>query len=123
MMPRASLNRALEQLRYVIFVGEEPEADIPLRTHEQYVQAYEQQLERDPAKERRLIEKYSEPLLPIYKKQREQEAKLERLFSGNDPHAALTDEETLEELYDEIANLETESEWIEFKKTLLGDEQ
>lgn len=114
------LELALEQLRFVIFKGILPDES---RTHdytqEQYVLEYEQQIERDPAKERRLFETYSLPILPIYRKQMEQLSKMEQLISESSVPISFSDEEVLDELYDELSNLETEIEWQDFKKRLL----
>ncbi|HJV44911.1 MAG TPA: hypothetical protein VJ824_04205 [Bacillota bacterium] len=105
----------LEKFRYILFMGRYPDQDIPM-SQEEYVEAYEEQLERDPALERKLILEFSSPLLPIYRKHIEQLAKMEQTISGNDEPISFTDEEVLDELYDEISNIETEEEWQNFKK-------
>ncbi|RKD21686.1 hypothetical protein BEP19_13705 [Ammoniphilus oxalaticus] len=114
-----SIHEALEQFRFAVFMGRRPGEVEALLTQEQYVLAYEQQLERDPAKERTLMETYSAPLLPVYKKIMEQTAKMEQLLSGDTTPISFTDEDVLDELYDEVSNLETEAEWEDFKKRIL----
>jgi len=115
------LDQALEQLRFVIFKGVRPneEENLPIQSQEEYVFEYEQQVERDPGRERRLIETYSLPILPLYKQQMEQLAKMEQFISGNTDPISFSDEEVLDELYDDISNLETEDEWQDFKNRLL----
>ena len=115
------LDYALEQLRFIIFKGTSPteKENLPLHSQEEYVFEYEQQLERDPGKERKLIEKYSVPILPLYRQQMEQVAKMDQLISGNTDPISFSNEDVLDELYDDIANLETEAEWQDFKKRIL----
>jgi len=115
------LNQTLEQLRFVIFKGTRPNDKeyLPVQTQEQYVFEYEQQIERVPGRERKLIETYSLPILPLYRKQMEQLAKMEQLISERTGPVSFSDEEVLDELYDDISNLETEAEWQDFKKRLL----
>jgi len=110
------LNRQLEQLRYAIFIGQDPSQLENILTQEEYTDHYESQLERDPATEHRLLVEYSKPILPIYRKEMEQIAKIEQSLSGDEQPISFTDEEVMEELYDEMMNLETEDEWNSFKR-------
>jgi hypothetical protein len=112
------IQQALEQFRYALFIGTPPIHFVPL-TQEEYIDQYEQQLSRNPIEEKQLIKSYSIPLLPAYKKHLEKVKKMEFILMGNEEAEKMelffTDEEALEELYDEVSNLETEEEWAHFK--------
>lgn len=113
-----SIDRDLERFRFGIFMGYISENITPL-TQEEYIDHYEQLLERNPAQERKLMKELSAPLLPLYRSQMEQVAKMEQMISGTEEEVSFTDQEVLDELYDEISNLETEEEWKEFKKRMI----
>lgn len=113
-----NMEKDLERFRFGIYMGYISENITPL-TQEEYVDHYEQLVERNPAQERRLMKELSEPLLPLYRTQMEQVAKMEQMISGTEEEVFFTDDEVLHELYDEISNLETEQEWQEFKKRIL----
>ncbi|MBP1933932.1 hypothetical protein [Ammoniphilus resinae] len=115
------LNQQLEQLRYAIFIGQDPSQLDNMLTQEEYTEHYESQLERDPAAERRLLVEYSKPLLAVYRKEMEQIAKIEQSLSGDDQPISFSDEEVMEELYDEMMNLETEEEWNSFKRRFVKE--
>lgn len=112
------IKHALEQFRYALFIGTPPNHLDPL-TQEEYIEKYEQQVSRNPIEERQLIKSYSVPLLPTYKKHLEKVKKMEQILMGNEDaeevELVFSDEEALDELYDEVSNLETEEEWTHFK--------
>jgi hypothetical protein len=118
-MIHVNISDALEKFRYVLFTGEYPE-ELTSRTQEEYIEIYEQQMERDPATEAKLIAEFGEPLLPTFRKQMEQLARMEQLISGTDAKTSFSDEEILNEIYDDVANIETEEEWQNYKKTVLS---
>ena len=118
-MVHVNISDALEKFRYVLFTGECPEEFTP-RTQEEYIEIYEHQMERDPAMEAKLIVEFGEPLLPTFRKQLEQLARMEQLISGTDEKTSFSDEEILNEIYDDVANIETEEEWQDFKKNVLS---
>lgn len=113
-----NVEKDLERFRYAVFIGNMPDDNFTPLSQEEYVDQYEQQLERDPARERKLLEDLSASLLPLYRSKLEQIAKIEQTISGIEEPISFSDAFVLEELYDEISNLETEEEWIEFKKRL-----
>ncbi|WP_134704088.1 hypothetical protein [Ammoniphilus sp. YIM 78166] len=115
-----SLDHALEQFRYALFIGELPKDDFSPLTQEQYIELYEQQIERDPAMERKLMVTLSAPILSPYRKQMEQLARMENMIAGEERIIACSDDEVLEELYDEVSNMETDEEWQQFKSRLLS---
>ncbi len=114
-----NMDRELERFRFGIFMGNSPENFTPL-TQEEYVDHYEQLVERNPAQERKLMKELSASLLPLYRNQMEQAVKIEQMISGEQEEVSFSNEEVFDELYDEISNLETEEEWQEFKKRILG---
>lgn len=111
-----SIENHLERFRYALFIGEAPPESYQPLTQEEYIEHYEQKLERNPAQERKLMSELSAPLLPLFQKQLEDIARMEKLVSGDESHVSFEEEEVLEELYDEVSNLETEEEWKEFTK-------
>ncbi|RXT05835.1 hypothetical protein [Ammoniphilus sp. CFH 90114] len=115
-----SIEQALERFRYALFLGVEPPEEYTAKTQEEYIEHYEQQIERDPAKERKLITRLSAPLLQVYRKQVEQLARMEQLISGDQSPLIFSDEDILEELYDELSNIETEEEWVVFKSRVVS---
>lgn len=114
-----SLDHALDQFRYALFVGELPKEEFTPLSQEEYIEQYEQQVARNPAMERKLMSVLSVPLLSPYRKQMEQLARMENMIAGEERTLSFTDDEVLDELYDEVSNLETEEEWVQFKARIL----
>lgn len=115
-----SIENQLERFRYALFIGEAPPENYQPLSQEEYIEQYEKKVERNPAQERKLMAELSAPLLPIFQKQLEDLARMEKLISEDETPVSFEEEEILEELYDEVSNLETEEEWREFKKRFIS---
>ncbi len=111
---------SLENLRAVIFTGKERALNTPFMTQEQYIEQYEWREDRDPIADFKAIEKAATPLLTHYKEKLEQIARMEALINPpiKDEDNGHEDEfgknPVLESLYEEIATIDTEEQWLKF---------
>jgi hypothetical protein len=108
-----NVRQELDRFRHVLFTGKSP-VDFTPKTQEEYITYYESRVERDPASERKLLIQASIQLLPLYKKRLTGIASMEQLLTGESHNITYTDEEVLEELYDEVVNIESEDEWQDY---------
>jgi hypothetical protein len=104
----------LERFRHALYTGEALAGLAPWR-HEDYIDYYENQIERNPSSSTaEKLQTEAVPLLAIYRKKLEDIARMEQLICGTSKSIVVTDEEVFEELYDEIVNIDTEEEWQQF---------
>jgi hypothetical protein len=120
-----ALTDVWEQLRSIVFTGRRLKADEHPQKQEEYILAYEDQLERNPLEEWKLLSEAALPVLGAFRKEQNAIERMEKMISGgldeSDRDLKETEEDDedteywIERLYDEIANLETEEEWQAFK--------
>jgi hypothetical protein len=108
-----------EQLRSVIFTGRRLGPDEEPQSQEDYIEHFESQIERNPLEEWKLIKQAAQPILQTYRQEQEAIERMERMIRGesideSEPDVAEEDN-WIERLYEDIANLETEDEWLAFK--------
>lgn len=101
----------LEELRAILFTGQS-RSSLPTLTQPEYVEWFEQRLERDPETEWRAMRRYAQPIIPLYRKQLAEMHRMEAYIHGKTSPAPDYDEEiVLKKLYEEMMELETEEEW------------
>lgn len=113
------LTTKLEQLRAMLFLGRTLSDREQPWQQEAYIDYYEGRIERNPSTEWKAFTEIAGPLLSIFRKKREEIARMERLIQGVPEPTAISateEEKVIEELYDGIVNLDTEEEWQAFKR-------
>jgi hypothetical protein len=116
---------AWEQLRSIVFTGRRLDENESPWNQEEYISAYEDRIERDPLEEWKLLNEAVLPVMSAYRIEQKAIERMEKIISGqldeNDKVSAKTEdgdenqEEWIERLYEDIANIESEEEWQAFK--------
>lgn len=120
------MNDAWEQLRSIIFTGHRLGPDDEPQSQEAYIEHFESQIERNPLEEWKLIKQAAQPVIDSYRQEQEAIERMEKMIRGDSEDVpthnsngveeeTLTLDDWIERLYEDIANLETEEEWHDFK--------
>jgi hypothetical protein len=110
------LNRA----RHAIFSGESLACGTPPFTQEEYIDLYEQRIERNPLTEKKLFSEAISPILPLYQNQWKHANQAAAMMGGETEEEPADFEDWLMEIYDEIMSTDTELEWNSFVQRFIG---
>jgi hypothetical protein len=113
-MNHEQIRHLLNKARHAIFLGESLQEGETPKTQEEYLELYEARVERDPLHEVSLLREAIGPLLPIYQKKWRTDNRAAEMMTGNSLPEPKDDEGWIMEVYDEIMNTDTETEWDQF---------
>ncbi|CEH31788.1 hypothetical protein AM501_17680 [Aneurinibacillus migulanus] len=113
-MNAEQIRHLLNKARHAVFLGiPMPEGETP-RTQEEYLEAYEARVERNPLRETALLREAIMPLLSIYQEKWRNDNRAAEMMTGTSLPEPHDEDDWLQEVYDEMMNTDTEEEWRQF---------
>lgn len=113
-MNAAQIRHLLDKARHAIFLGIPMSEEEAPKTQEEYLEAYEARLERNPLQETALLREAIMPLLSTYQEKWRNDNRAAEMMTGTSLPEPCDADDWLQEVYDEIVNTDTEEEWRQF---------
>lgn len=113
-MNTEQIRHQLNKARHAVFLGEPLQTDSQPMTQEEYFEAYEARVERDPLAETALLREAILPILTIYQEKWRNDNQAAQMMTGNSLAEPRDEDGWLMEVYDEIMNTDTDEEWEQF---------